>query len=127
MQPANPQLIFHIEIDDITDEEYPFPFLADGETHNPPPPTISCIDFFAKPGRVEPIDSLAHDFLITPEYIRFRAGVFVDAAEVVNSLRPGGALRKRLAQVDNALRRDSDLVRACEQVAEFLRSISSIS
>jgi len=120
MQHTIPQLIFHFEIDDITDDEYPFPFLDDGETVNAPPPTISCIDFFAKPGRVEPIGSLAHDFLITPEYIRFRAGPLVDAANVVNSLRPHGALRKCLAQVDHALSRDRDLVHACKQVADFL-------
>jgi hypothetical protein len=120
MQPANPRLILHIEIDDIADDEYQIPFLEEGETYTPPPPTISYIDFFSKPGQIEPIGPLSHDFLITSSYVRFRLGECVDAAEVVNSLRPGGKLRKCLAHVDDALRHDRELVSACERVVDFL-------
>ena len=116
----DPDFIIHFKLDDIGDDEWRT-FIRD-ENSEPPQPYISCIDFFVKEASsIEWRQSLQHDFVINPDFIRFAAGNFADATVIVGSLGPGGELHRRLARVHEALDYGrGDLIGACQLVSDFL-------
>lgn len=122
MSLEHPSVVVHFTFDDIADEDYDFPILVGGQKHEPPQPTIYCIDFLVKPGPIGPVEHWpTHAFVINPTYIRFDASTLLDATDIVSSLGPGGELRKLFARVHEAMIRDRDLVGACRRVTSYLR------